>query len=1126
MVAENPGEGGAESAGQGDAPARLPMLVLRQPAAVRRAPLARRRAPPRERRGGLWLFLTLMFAAILLAGAGLSLLGRSVPLPVWAVAEAEARLNRALDAAVPGEADLSLGGASVTVGPDGTARLTLTDIRLLQPGGEAVVTLPEAHATLDLWSALTGEPRVTSLRLVGPRIGLRRLPDGRLDLAFGSGMALSFDNAADLMDAADALAARPALAELRLVEAEAMTLTLEDQRAGRSWDLGDGRLTLERRDDGLAAEASVTLLGGAQAARATATILTEAASPAARLAVRIEGVSAADLASQAAPLDWLRLLDATASGEVTSDLGPDGALAGLTARLEIGAGALTPGSGAAPVAFDRIAISAGYDPARERLDLASLRIEGPTLKLSASGHADLPGVTAGRPREVLAQVTLDALTVDPEGVFQSPAEFSGGALDLRLRLDPFVLDVGQLVLIDGPNRGVASGRVTAGPQGWTLALDFGIDAITSDRLLALWPVKLIDRTRTWFAANVQEGTLFDVTGGIRLQPGQAPKVSLSYEFAGAGVRFLRTLPPVEGGQGYATLEGQTYTMVFDRGRVTAPRGGAVDVARSVFAIADILQRPARGDLILRTKGPLTATLALLDEPPFRFLTKADRPVDLGSGEAEAEARINLSLSGRVTFDQVVWSMTATVTDFASTVLVPGRALAAPVLQVRGGPDALEIAGQGTLDGVPFNATLRQPLGADALGRSEIRGTVELSAATVDRLDLGLPAGMVSGQGEAEFTVALARGAAPLLTLTSGLRGVGLTIPELGWTKARGTGGTLEVEAVLDSPARVTRLALDAAGLVAEGSVSLRPGGGLERAAFSRVRLDGWLDAAVTLTGRGGSRSPAVEITGGSVDLRRMAERGDTGRGGGTDLAVRLDRVQASDGIALTGLRGEFSTRGGFNGRFVASVNGDAAVEGTVAPTANGAGVRLTSGDGGRVLSAAGIFPNARGGAFEMTLTPRAEGGYDGEARITAVRVRDVPALGELLNAISVVGLLEQLDGQGILFAAADARFLLTARGVEVSEGAAVGASLGVSMAGVYRFGTGQIDMQGTISPIYLVNAVGRVISRRGEGLFGFNYRLTGTAADPNVAVNPLSIFTPGMFRDIFRRPVPRIEGDG
>jgi hypothetical protein len=34
--------------------------------------------------------------------------------------------------------------------------------------------------------------------------------------------------------------------------------------------------------------------------------------------------------------------------------------------------------------------------------------------------------------------------------------------------------------------------------------------------------------------------------------------------------------------------------------------------------------------------------------------------------------------------------------------------------------------------------------------------------------------------------------------------------------------------------------------------------------------------------------------------------------------------------------------------------------------------------------------------------------------------------------------------------------------------------------------------------------------------------LTGPSENPQVTVNPLSILTPGLFRDIFRRPPPTL----
>ena len=76
------------------------------------------------------------------------------------------------------------------------------------------------------------------------------------------------------------------------------------------------------------------------------------------------------------------------------------------------------------------------------------------------------------------------------------------------------------------------------------------------------------------------------------------------------------------------------------------------------------------------------------------------------------------------------------------------------------------------------------------------------------------------------------------------------------------------------------------------------------------------------------------------------------------------------------------------------------------------------------------------------------------------------------------------------------------------------------MDGYFNLGTRQLDMQGVVSPIYVLNSIGSFLTRKGEGLIGFNFTLGGPASRPRVAVNPLSVFTPGMFREIFRRPPP------
>jgi hypothetical protein len=231
----------------------------------------------------------------------------------------------------------------------------------------------------------------------------------------------------------------------------------------------------------------------------------------------------------------------------------------------------------------------------------------------------------------------------------------------------------------------------------------------------------------------------------------------------------------------------------------------------------------------------------------------------------------------------------------------------------------------------------------------------------------------------------------------------------------------------------------------------------------------------------------------------------------------------TEGIALTGLRGEVIAGRALSGSFEAQMNGGAPVRGTLVPTERGTAIRLTAADAGAVLSDSGLFRNARDGSFELVLLPTARPGeFDGRLAIGRVRMRSAQGIAALLDAVSVVGLLDELQGPGIVFETVDANFRLTPGRIVLSDAAAVGASLGISMDGVYDIASRNMDMQGVISPIYILNGIGQFLTRRGEGLFGFSYRMSGPPGATRVEVNPLSILTPGMFREIFRRPPPQV----
>jgi hypothetical protein len=232
-------------------------------------------------------------------------------------------------------------------------------------------------------------------------------------------------------------------------------------------------------------------------------------------------------------------------------------------------------------------------------------------------------------------------------------------------------------------------------------------------------------------------------------------------------------------------------------------------------------------------------------------------------------------------------------------------------------------------------------------------------------------------------------------------------------------------------------------------------------------------------------------------------------------------------VALTGVTADLAPSDGtLTGVFRAQVNGGPVVTGALSPGRGGRpAVTLRTGEAGRALAAAGVFREAREGTLALTLTPEAApGAWRGELEVSGMRVTAAPGLAALFDTLSVVGLLERLNGPGLLFSAIRASFRLTPGAVELTSGSAVGPSLGISANGIYDVARDRIDIQGVLSPIFFVNAIGQLVSREGEGLFGFNYRVRGPADDPEIFVNPLSMLAPGAFREIFRAAPPRPPG--
>ena len=1073
----------------------------------------------------IWSLVAILCVSLALVLSSMALTGRVIILPAWVTERVTAEMNASLPA---GSVSLARVEAGLTRG--GRPRLRVVDVKMRDASGLTLAQLNAVEGSFGLRSALLGilEPRI--LELQGAQVTLRRLADGTFDLAVGQNVGTTGD-LATLLDSIDTLFDTGPAASVARLSATDLTVTLEDARSGRIWQVTDGELDIAPQPAFTDTTIRFNVFNQTEELASTEFAFRSARdSSEANLAVRFENAAARDIAAQSPVLAFLSVIDAPISGALRTTIDPSGGLEELAGTLQVGAGALSPVPGAPPAQFDGGKIYIDFDPTQQRIDFTGASLESEIGAFEAEGHVYLADFRGGWPNSLIGQVQIPHATLAPPDFFAAPLEIDSGTADLRVRLDPFQIDFGQIVAHRGDNRYEARGELGADDNGWWISLDASFDRADEHEALALWPVAVETKTRDWVAAHITGGHVFDGTLAFRKPPDGRLTMNGTFGMEETVVRPLKGLAPITVTRGYVSLAPKQAVIAAEVAEMTASDGTVLDLSGTSYMIPSGRGFLKYGTVNLNLAGEMRGVLSLLDDEPFTVFDGigSDLGPDMARGDVTAQGRITFPLiEGELPIQDINYDVNARLAGVSSDVLIEDKLLVADALDLHASNAGIEVSGPVRIGQARAEGTWLMPMVNGVTLPATIAGTIDITPASLSEFGLDDVAEMVSGSSRGRFDIDLGEpGEAPLLALSSDLGGLEMEIPGTGWRKRPGSTGALTLEALLGPRPEVTALSIDLPRLKATGTVTTVEGGGLGEAAFERVRLGGWLNAPVVLTGRGPGLPVAITVPGGVIDLRDTVFDDETGSGGAPGprrpLTLALDRLIVTDNIRFRNLRADLDLAGGLSGTFSGRLFQGNRVEGSVAQTDSGAAFRLSSNRAGDVLRETKIFSRAKGGRLDLILAPVAGvGTYEGEFTITNTRIVDAPALAEMLSAVSLVGLPDQLQGDGIRFNEVDGRFRLGPNSVTLYRSSAVGPSMGISLDGYYDMTGGQVDMQGVLSPLFIVNSIGRVLAPRdGEGLVGFNFTLKGAADNPEVGVNPLSILTPGALREIFRRAPP------
>ncbi len=788
-----------------------------------------------------------------------------------------------------------------------------------------------------------------------------------------------------------------------------------------------------------------------------------------------------------------------------------------------------------------------------RAEAARLALAGSlrdaTLGLALRDTAEGPRLIQGRMRLPLRDLRLGL------GLGQGPSP--GLAISEVLLMasgtpEALRLETARLVL-PSPRPEAAPSIITGQADirregdAWTIAGDLGLDQLAFADLPTLWPEGIAPHPRKWMVENMlggvaQEGQWrFD----LALPDGQEPQLRALSGRARASavtVQWLAPIPPAIGVSGEAQFGLDAITLAIAGGRQSRADGSAtgIEITGGTLRFLDLAQTVQRADIQLQIAGSAADLMALLRHPRLHLFDR--RPLELTVAEGSHATRLNLTfpMLEDIPNEAIRVRAESRLSGLRIGRALLGRELTQGQIELLLEADRLRLQGTANLLGAPLRLLIETDLrpgpATAVFSRETVQGTLSAAQLTQLGLDLG---DVLGGAVAIEARTERRRNGQASVTLRGDLAPATLSLPAARWSKPQGSPGSAEAVVRLQGD---TLLGVDN-GRIDVLELSLRG-----RAIVNRGRIDRY-EIAESLFGgsrfQGDVRPPGqpgapwqTNLRGPLLDLRPIMaarrpaeERPDPGTMPPLVLEARFDRVTLGERRELLGVQGRAVVddravlRQGFLRGRTAAAGG--AFELVVAPRAQGRSLRITAEDGGAVLRALDGITSIEGGRLTLNggwAGNEVNAALTGTAELEGFVVRGAPAIGKVLQAMTLFGLVDALQGGGGLsFNRANVPFSVNREVLTLNDAHAFSPSLGLTVRGRVLREADILDLEGTIVPAYMINTmlgnlplVGRLFSPEpGGGVFATAFRVQGAASDPQVQVNPLSTITPGFLRGLF-----------
>lgn len=1082
-----------------------------------------------------------------------------------------------------GDARAEIETVSVARDDDGDLVVQLFDLRLFDARGKQILRAPLATMGTSLFAVATGVFTPTSIELIGPNLQIRRLLDGSVQLEFVESEQSAPDRVASAgtqvapTNAAAPAASRPSNAGdasadvsgilniLNSLEVRDARLTVFDEASGTVWRSFSAQLSYRRRGEAITATLDAPFSTDSGDWRIAARLERDNATGPTRLQTRFIDVVPSEIAARIPQFSVLTGFDLPVTGSIDLSLAGAGidsaALVDLKVDLTLGAGFFRgfpdQQSPMEPILVDEGRIGLRFNKSADRLDIETFEIFLGKNRLNLAGFATIErgekpaaGAASGEIIGLAFALTSQNAQLSAEDLGLPPVLVRQASLAGRVQMSPLGVELTSASVVLDRGTIELSGRARFG-QDPLLQLTGTIRDLPVFSMVQLWPRQSAPDARGWVAQNISSGTLTSAAVMINLQaadfeavasgqPLRNDAVSVDVGLAGVTARYMDALPPIEGGAGRATIQGDRFVLSMDAGFVRSPSGTKVGVTFGRFSIPTFQEVPNAGyvnsNISVALAGALGATMEILDLEPLGFARAIGvKPADI-VGNTEVNLRVTLPLLSTVEFNQIQIQAGAILKD----VLVPNMFgdvdLTAESLEIIATQRNIQAAGDVRMASVPATLKWRAEFGDGGAREDRLTLSTKATARELKKFGINIT-GLVEGSIPMTIVALGNSKALQVARIDADVTNAKVTFSQIGWIKQPGRPARLKFEAeTLDNgQIRLRNINLRGKGIDVRGAIRLAANGSLYKIDIERLRLDGTTDISINGV-RGQDRNLSLIVKGKSLDaraiLKRLGKDKFKNRGNARSAAEGVQGANVSFSIAsmrgrgktflknvsgtmrirqkqvrLLRLKGRFASQGALILNYAGSAK-------------NPAVLNIDTDDAGGFFRLVGLYNRAIGGRMTLRAKGSGAGELVGVASVRKFTVVNEPLLAQLFA--------NQRSGRAasakkVPFNKMQIKFRRVGDIVEIKNALLAGPSVGASFRGRVNTENQAVSLNGTYVPAYGINAalstiplVGTILTGRvGEGVVGMTFGVTGTMDNPNISINPLSAVAPGFLRLFF-----------